>query len=215
MILLDDKATKNRKYGFMIRFMQLTRIVERAFHCDTDEERAEWVKAYTEVKKKVMAQASVSAGSEDPRLYAAVGSSSEAGMAGGSGGAGGGASAAGGKVVSLDDYEMLKVLGRGTFGKVMLAREKVSKMLYAVKILRKDVILAKDEVTHTLTENAVLQSTNHPFLTGLKASFQTKDYLCFVMEYVNGGELFFHLSREKVFSEERAKVGFNVFHRGG
>jgi len=65
--------------------------------------------------------------------------------------------------------------------------------------------MAKDEVTHTLTENAVLQSTQHPFLTGLRASFQTKDLLCFVMEYVNGGELFFHLSREKMFSEERTK----------
>ena len=41
---------------------------------------------------------------------------------------------------------------------------------------------------------------------GLRASFQTKDLLCFVMEYVNGGELFFHLSREKMFSEERTKV---------
>lgn len=42
-------------------------------------------------------------------------------------------------------------------------------------------------------------------LAGLKYSFQTKDLLCFVMDYVNGGELFFHLSREKVFTEERAR----------
>ncbi|MED6268597.1 RAC-gamma serine/threonine-protein kinase, partial [Characodon lateralis] len=62
-----------------------------------------------------------------------------------------------------------------------------------------------DEVAHTLTESRVLKNTRHPFLTSLKYSFQTKDRLCFVMEYVNGGELFFHLSRERVFSEERTR----------
>lgn len=72
-------------------------------------------------------------------------------------------------------------------------------------MLKKDTILAKDEVAHTMTENAVLQSTRHPFLTGLKCSFQTPELLIFVMEYVNGGELFFHLSREKIFSEDRTK----------
>ncbi|KAK3553571.1 hypothetical protein QTP70_005493 [Hemibagrus guttatus] len=63
----------------------------------------------------------------------------------------------------------------------------------------------KDEVAHTLTESRVLKNTRHPFLTSLKYSFQTKDRLCFVMEYVNGGELFFHLSRERVFSEDRTR----------
>jgi serine/threonine protein kinase len=69
--------------------------------------------------------------------------------------------------LSLNDFEMLKVLGKGTFGKVMLARDKRSSDLVAIKILKKEVIMAKDEVTHTLTENAVLQSTQHPFLTGI------------------------------------------------
>ncbi|NXS26813.1 AKT2 kinase, partial [Pomatostomus ruficeps] len=62
-----------------------------------------------------------------------------------------------------------------------------------------------DEVAHTVTESRVLQNTRHPFLTALKYAFQTSDRLCFVMEYANGGELFFHLSRERVFSEERAR----------
>ncbi|EDO25989.1 predicted protein, partial [Nematostella vectensis] len=63
----------------------------------------------------------------------------------------------------------------------------------------------QDEVVHTLTENRVLQTTKHPFLTKLRYSFQTPDLLIFVMEYVNGGELFFHLSKERVFSEDRAR----------
>lgn len=133
---------------------------------------------------------------------------------------------------TLENFEFLKVLGKGTFGKVILCREKANAKLYAIKILKKEVIIQKDEVAHTLTENRVLRTTNHPFLIvslehffvkpiglsfnnlgffivfffqSLKYSFQTADRLCFVMEYVNGGELFFHLSRERVFSEERTR----------
>ena len=66
---------------------------------------------------------------------------------------------------TLQDFDMLKVLGKGTFGKVVLCRDKETQSLYAMKILKKDVIVAKDEITHTMTENRVLQSMRHPFLT--------------------------------------------------
>jgi len=65
---------------------------------------------------------------------------------------------------TFENFEFLKLLGKGTFGKVILCREKTSRKLYAVKILRKEVIIKKEEVDHTLTENRVLQTTNHPFL---------------------------------------------------
>uniref|UniRef100_A0A2I3RZ59 non-specific serine/threonine protein kinase n=1 Tax=Pan troglodytes TaxID=9598 RepID=A0A2I3RZ59_PANTR len=107
--------------------------------------------------------------------------------------------------VTMNDFDYLKLLGKGTFGKVILVREKATGRYYAMKILRKEVIIAKDEVAHTVTESRVLQNTRHPFLTALKYAFQTHDRLCFVMEYANGGELFFHLSRERVFTEERAR----------
>ena len=68
----------------------------------------------------------------------------------------------------MEDFEMLKVLGKGTFGKVVLCREKATDEVFAMKILKKDVIVAKDEIAHTLTENRVLQSTKHPFLTVCK-----------------------------------------------
>lgn len=110
-----------------------------------------------------------------------------------------------GRRITLDDFEYLKVLGKGTFGKVILCREKATSALYAIKVLKKEAIIEKDEVAHTLTENRVLRTTSHPFLISLKYSFQTADRLCFVMEYVNGGELFFHLSRERVFTEDRAR----------
>nr|BAR42588.1 gag : akt fusion protein [Feline leukemia virus] len=107
--------------------------------------------------------------------------------------------------VTMNEFEYLKLLGKGTFGKVILVKEKATGRYYAMKILKKEVIVAKDEVAHTLTENRVLQNSRHPFLTALKYSFQTHDRLCFVMEYANGGELFFHLSRERVFPEDRAR----------
>merc|ERR1711962_1549554 len=87
----------------------------------------------------------------------------------------------------LQDYELLKVLGRGTFGKVVLCREKKNQKLYAMKILRKEVIVSRNEVEHTMAEKRVLESTAHPFIISLRRSFTTEDRLCLVMEYVNGG----------------------------
>lgn len=66
--------------------------------------------------------------------------------------------------ITLESFEFLKVLGKGTFGKVILCRDKATSRLYAIKILKKDVIIQKDEVAHTQTEQRVLRSTSHPFL---------------------------------------------------
>ena len=110
--------------------------------------------------------------------------------------------------VAMEDFELLKVLGRGAFGKVVLCREKTSRRMYAMKILKKNFVFQKNEVEHTLTENRVLQTIRHPFIVGLKYSFTTEDRLCFVTEYVSGGELFVHLKNEpsRRFSEERTRL---------
>ncbi|KAK7909297.1 hypothetical protein WMY93_013981 [Mugilogobius chulae] len=104
------------------------------------------------------------------------------------------------------DFDYLKIIGKGSFGKVLLARHKETKKYYAVKVLQKKIILKKKEQKHIMAERSVLmKNIKHPFLVGLHYSFQTTDKLYFVLDYVNGGELFYHLQRERIFLEPRAR----------
>ncbi|CAH1389278.1 unnamed protein product [Nezara viridula] len=198
-----------KPYTFIIRGLQWTTVIERTFHVETEREREEWVAAIQRVSDRLSESDDVEMRVENPGANEGGGEGfvstveelsvkfSEQGTSN--------SKSSGKKKVTLKNFEFLKVLGKGTFGKVILCREKATGRLYAIKILKKEVIIQKDEVTHTLTENRVLRTTSHPFLISLKYSFQTADRLCFVMEYVNGGELFFHLSRERVFSEDRTR----------
>lgn len=108
--------------------------------------------------------------------------------------------------ISLDDFYLIKVIGKGSFGKVMLAKHKRNGKVFAVKVISKKAIKQKDEVKHIMAEkNVLINNASHPFLIGLRYSFQTAEKLFFVLDYVNGGELFFHLQKEKRFSEPRAR----------
>uniref|UniRef100_A0A4W5JXR7 Serum/glucocorticoid regulated kinase 1 n=1 Tax=Hucho hucho TaxID=62062 RepID=A0A4W5JXR7_9TELE len=104
------------------------------------------------------------------------------------------------------DFHFLKVIGKGSFGKVLLARHRTDDQFYAVKVLQKKAILKKKEEKHIMSErNVLLKNIKHPFLVGLHYSFQTADKLYFVLDYINGGELFYHLQRERCFLEPRAR----------
>ncbi|XP_061647088.1 RAC-gamma serine/threonine-protein kinase isoform X1 [Phyllopteryx taeniolatus] len=179
------KTERPKPNTFIIRCLQWTTVIERTFHVDSPDERSaeqekdEWTEAIQMVADKLQKQ-------EEERIQCSPTSNidnmveEEMDIS---------TTHHKRKVAqTMSDFDYLKLLGKGTFGKVILVREKASGKYYAMKILKKEVIIAKDEVAHTLTESRVLKNTRHPFLTSLKYSFQTKDRLCFVMEYVNGGE---------------------------
>lgn len=103
------------------------------------------------------------------------------------------------------DFDYLKVIGKGSFGKVLLARHRKHGGYYAMKVLQKQMIVKRKEQRHVMVErNVLLKGLQHPFLVGLHFSFQTANTLYFVLDYVNGGELFYHLQREGSFPEPRA-----------
>ncbi|KAI0172104.1 kinase-like domain-containing protein [Hypoxylon sp. FL1284] len=107
-----------------------------------------------------------------------------------------------------DDFQILRLIGKGTFGQVYQVRKKDTGRIYAMKVLSKKVIVQKKEVAHTVGERNILVRTamsESPFIVGLKFSFQTQNDLFLVTDYMSGGELFWHLQKEGRFDEKRAK----------
>lgn len=107
--------------------------------------------------------------------------------------------------LSIDDFDLLKVIGKGSFGKVMQVIKKDTKQIYALKTLRKQHIISRMEVTHTLAERTVLARITNPFIVPLKFSFQSPEKLYLVLSFINGGELFWHLQKEGKFSMDRSR----------
>ena len=109
---------------------------------------------------------------------------------------------------SPQDFEILRLLGKGTFGQVFQVKKKDSDRVYAMKVLSKKAIVKKKEVAHTIGERDILVTTStsdSAFIVGLKFSFQTPTDLYLVTDFMSGGELFWHLQREGRFSEDRAR----------
>jgi len=109
------------------------------------------------------------------------------------------------KEVKLEDFKTLKVLGRGSFGKVVLVEHLQTHELYAMKSLKKDVLIDQDQIENTILEKNILQSIDHQFLVGLVFCFQTEDRIYFVMPFLRGGELFQHLRKFRIFDEDKVR----------
>ncbi|XP_069786993.1 RAC-gamma serine/threonine-protein kinase isoform X2 [Narcine bancroftii] len=165
------KTERPRPNTFIIRCLQWTTVIERTFHVETPEEREEWTEAIQAVADRLQRQEEDRMNcSSSPNLDITGEDEMDTSLSHPK------------RRVTMNDFDYLKLLGKGTFGKVILVKEKATGKYYAMKILKKEIIIAKDEVAHTLTESRVLKNTRHPFLT-----------------------LFFHLSRERVFSEDRTR----------
>mmetsp|Transcript_25028 Transcript_25028/g.82012 ORF Transcript_25028/g.82012 Transcript_25028/m.82012 type:complete len:540 (-) Transcript_25028:125-1744(-) len=108
--------------------------------------------------------------------------------------------------VELSDFDLLKVIGKGSFGKVMLVRKKDTGEVFAMKVLHKTSVLQGGQVEHTKAERNILQQVQHPFLVGLRYAFQNEAKLYMVLDYLNGGELFFHLKNSGRFDEPRVRI---------
>ncbi|XP_071502737.1 protein kinase C iota type-like isoform X2 [Diadema antillarum] len=125
--------------------------------------------------------------------------------------------------ISLDDFEMLRVIGRGSYAKVLLVELKATGRVYAMKVIKKELVTDDEDIDWVQTEKHVFETaSNHPFLVGLHSCFQTVSRLFFVIEFVSGGDLMFHMQRQRRLPEEHARfysaeisLALNFLHEGG
>ncbi|XVF24298.1 hypothetical protein REPUB_Repub13aG0115600 [Reevesia pubescens] len=108
--------------------------------------------------------------------------------------------------VGLEDFEVLKVVGQGAFGKVYQVKRSATSDIYAMKVMRKDKIMEKNHAEYMKSERDILTKVDHPFIVQLRYSFQTKYRLYLVLDFVNGGHLFFQLYRQGLFREDLARI---------
>ena len=107
--------------------------------------------------------------------------------------------------VTLNDFKILKTLGKGAFGKVLLVHNEELNKYFAMKILKKDFIKKNKQIAHTKVERKILEKIDYPFIAQLFYAFQNKEKLYMITEYMPGGEMFYHLHKEQYFKESKAK----------
>ncbi len=105
-----------------------------------------------------------------------------------------------------EDFQSLRLIGRGAFGEVRLARKIDTCELYAVKSMRKEAMVLKNQVGHIQAERDVLALANNPWIVGLEYSFQDGAHLYMVMEFLSGGDLMSLLIKEDVFTEDATRL---------
>ncbi|KAL1491487.1 hypothetical protein ABEB36_012078 [Hypothenemus hampei] len=107
---------------------------------------------------------------------------------------------------SLNDFDLIRVIGRGSYAKVLMVELKKTKRIYAMKVIKKALVTDDEDIDWVQTEKHVFETaSNHPFLVGLHSCFQTPSRLFFVIEFVRGGDLMFHMQRQRKLPEEHAR----------
>ncbi|CAD5122185.1 DgyrCDS10630 [Dimorphilus gyrociliatus] len=107
---------------------------------------------------------------------------------------------------SLEDFDLINVIGRGSYAKVMVVEQKETKRLYAMKVIKKETVANEEDIDWVQTEKHVFEvASNHPFLVGLHSCFQTPSRLFYIIEFVNGGDLMFHMQRQRRLPEEHGR----------
>ncbi len=107
--------------------------------------------------------------------------------------------------MTIKDFQRIKLLGKGSFGEVFLVKYEKTNKIYAMKILDKKKVIESGQIEHTKIERDLLVNVNCPFIVDIKFAFQDKDNLYIITEFMQGGELFFHLHKEKRFTNDKAK----------
>ncbi|XP_041378089.1 protein kinase C iota type-like isoform X1 [Gigantopelta aegis] len=128
-----------------------------------------------------------------------------------------------GQNIGMDDFVLLRVIGRGSYAKVLQVEHKRTKRIYAMKVIKKELVNDDEDIDWVQTEKHVFETaTNYPFLVGLHSCFQTPSRLFFVIEFVNGGDLMFHMQRQRRLPEDHARfyaaeicLGLNFLHERG
>ncbi|XP_078615151.1 protein kinase C iota type-like isoform X4 [Branchiostoma floridae x Branchiostoma japonicum] len=108
--------------------------------------------------------------------------------------------------IGLDEFDLLRVIGRGSYAKVLMVRLRKTQRIYAMKVVKKELVNDDEDIDWVQTEKHVFETaSNHPFLVGLHSCFQTESRLFFVIEFVNGGDLMFHMQRQRKLPEDHAR----------
>eukprot|EP00339_Tiarina_fusa_P014516 CAMPEP_0117022890 /NCGR_PEP_ID=MMETSP0472-20121206/17140_1 /TAXON_ID=693140 ORGANISM="Tiarina fusus, Strain LIS" /NCGR_SAMPLE_ID=MMETSP0472 /ASSEMBLY_ACC=CAM_ASM_000603 /LENGTH=424 /DNA_ID=CAMNT_0004728851 /DNA_START=124 /DNA_END=1398 /DNA_ORIENTATION=+ len=108
--------------------------------------------------------------------------------------------------VSLEDFDILRLVGKGAYGKVHQVRKKDTGQIFAMKVMRKEMLIQTNNVSYTMTERNILRNIRHPFIASLHYAFQTKGKVYLVMEFCNGGQMLFHMRQQAMFSEECVRI---------
>lgn len=108
-------------------------------------------------------------------------------------------------VIKLEDFVIMKMVGKGTFGKVFLVQHMITKKIYAMKCIRKDIVIDNEQFENIKLEKDILYTIEHPFIVSMDYVFQNDYRIYFLMKFIKGGELFRHLNKVKRFTEDQAR----------